>query len=381
MGIPYGKQYIDKKDIDEVVKVLEGEFLTTGPKVSEFERKFAEYVGVKYAVASSNGTTALHLACMAANLKENEELITSPMTFAASANCALYCGAKPVFVDINEQGLINPDKIEGKITNKTKIIIPVHYSGLACDLEKIKNIANKHHLTIIEDACHALGAKYKKEKIGSCKYSDMCVFSFHPVKHITTGEGGMITTNSEKLYKRMIMLRNHGMTKDPKKMTRNDGLWYYEITALGNNYRLTDIQCSLGISQLEKLEKFVKKRREIAEVYNKAFSQDKNIEIISEEKNQLNPYHLYIIKLKDGDTRKKLYDFLRSKEIFCQVHYIPVYWHPLYANNGYKKKLCPESELFYERILSLPMYPSLKENEQRYVIKSIKEFFNVKYHI
>ncbi|MEK6945629.1 MAG: UDP-4-amino-4,6-dideoxy-N-acetyl-beta-L-altrosamine transaminase [Nanoarchaeota archaeon] len=375
MSIPYGKQYIDEKDIDEVAKVLREDFLTTGPKVDEFEKKFAKYVGAKYAVAVSNGTTALHVACMAADLKKDEELITSPMTFAASASCALYCGAKPIFVDITKQGLINPEKIEEKINNKTKIIIPVHYSGLTCDLEKIKNIADKHKLVIIEDACHALGAKFKEEKIGSCKNSDMCVFSFHPVKHITTGEGGMITTNSEELYKKMVMLRNHGMTKNPKELTRNDGPWYYEISKLGNNYRLTDIQCALGISQLNKLDKFVKRRREIADLYNKAFSQDNNVEIISEEKNQFNSYHLYVIKLKNSDIRKKLYEVLKEKGIICQVHYIPVYWHPLYVKMGYKKNLCHESELFYSRILSIPIYPALKESEQEFVIKSIKDFF------
>jgi UDP-4-amino-4,6-dideoxy-N-acetyl-beta-L-altrosamine transaminase len=376
MNISYGKQSIDEKDMNEVKKVLEGDFLTTGPKVEEFEQKFAEYVGAKYAVAVSNGTAALHVACLAADLKKDEELITSPMTFAASANCALMCSANPVFIDITEQGLIDPNKIEEKINKKTKIIIPVHYSGLTCNLEKIKEIADKHNLIIIEDACHALGAKYKGTKIGSCKYSDMCIFSFHPVKHITTAEGGMITTNSKELYERMLMIRNHGMTKDPKRMKRNDGGWYYEIVMLGNNYRLTDMQCALGISQLEKLGTFIKKRCEIAKRYNEEFSTNKEIEIISEDKNQFNSYHLYVIKLKNSEIRKKLYDFLKDRKIFCQVHYIPVYWHPLYEKKGYKRGLCPQSERFYEHILSLPIYPDLKEEEQKFVIESIKEFFS-----
>lgn len=374
MVIPYGKQYVDKKDIEEVVKVLKSDFLTTGPKVEEFEKKFADYVGAKYAVAVSNGTAALHIACLAAELKEGEELITSPMTFAASSNCALLCGAIPIFVDIDEQGLIDTEKIETKISNKTKIIIPVHYSGLVCDLEKIKNIAKKNNLIIIEDACHALGARYKDEKIGSCKYSDMCVFSFHPVKHITTGEGGMITTNSKEFYEKMLVLRNHGITKDPKKLINNDGPWYYEIVRLGNNYRLTDIQCALGISQLEKIEKFVRRRREIAKKYDDEFKKINEIKIVFENNEQFNAYHLYVIQLKDGETRRKLYYFMKSRGIFCQVHYIPVYWHPLYADKGYKMGLCPESELFYQRILSIPIYPSLKDEEQEFVIENIKEF-------
>ena len=223
-------------------------------------------------MAVSSGTAALHLACLAAELKEEDEIITTPITFAASSNCALYCGAKPVFVDINEQGLIDENRIKEKITDKTKIIIPVHYSGLPCNMEKIKDMADKHKLIIIEDGCHSLGAKYKNSKIGSCKYSDMCVFSFHPVKHITTGEGGMITTNSKKLYDKLKILRTHGITKDPKEyMNKSDGPWYYEQQFLGYNYRITDIQSALGISQLKKLAKFVERRREIARMYDKAF--------------------------------------------------------------------------------------------------------------
>jgi len=372
MMITYGKQFIDEEDIKEVINILKANFLTTGPKVKEFEEKFAEYVGSKYAVAVSSGTAALHLSCMAVNLGKNEELITTPMTFVASANCALYVGAKPVFVDINEQGLIDVDKIEENITKKTKVIIPVHYTGLPCNLKKIQEIAQKYNLSVIEDACHALSAKYKSSKIGDCKYSDMCCFSFHPVKHITTGEGGMITTNSRDLYEKLKMLRTHGITKNPNKYLRESkGPWYHEMQELGFNYRLTDIQCALGISQLNKINRFIEKRREIAWKYDKSFENNKDIEIIKENQNQFNPYHLYVIKVKNKETRLKLFNYLKQKGIFCQVHYIPVYWHPYYQRLSYKKGICPKSEEFYEKIISLPIYPTLKEEEQESIIREI----------
>ncbi len=376
MKIPYGKQFINDEDISEVINTLKRDFLTTGPKIKEFEEKFAEYVGSKYAVSVSNGTAALHLACLAAGLRKGDEIITSPMTFAASANCALYCNAKPIFSDITEQGLLDEDKIEEKITKETKIIIPVHYSGLPCNMEKIKAIADKHNQIVIEDACHALGGEYKGSRIGDCRYSDMAIFSFHPVKHITTGEGGMITTNSKELYEKLKMLRTHGITKDAQELLNHDeGEWYYEMQELGYNYRITEIQCALGISQLKKVEGFINRRREIARKYNEAFKDSEEIQIIKENKNQLNSYHLYILKLKDGQTRLKLYNYLKEKGILCQVHYIPVYWHPYYQKLGYSKGLCPEAESFYPKILSIPIYPSLSDEEQEYVIEKIKEFF------
>jgi UDP-4-amino-4,6-dideoxy-N-acetyl-beta-L-altrosamine transaminase len=375
--IQYGKQTIEKEDLEAVIEILKSDFLTVGPKVDEFEKKFAHYVGSKYAVVVSSGTAALHLACLATGLKKEDEVITSPMTFAASANCALYCGAKPVFIDIKEaNGLIDENLIENKISSKTKIIIPVHYTGLPCEMGKIKKIADKHNLIIIEDACHALGAKYKKSKIGDCAYSDMAVFSFHPVKHITTGEGGMITTNSEKLYKKLLLLRSHGITKDPEEMEdKGEGSWFHEMQELGYNYRMTDFQCALGISQLKKVDKFVEKRREIAKKYDEEFSKIKEIEIIEETENSEGAYHLYVIKVKDGKTRLKLFNCLKENDIFCQVHYIPVYWHPYYQRLGYKKGICPKAEKFYERIISLPIYPELKRKEQERIIKVIKDFY------
>ncbi len=376
--IPYGKQFLDEEDINVVADVLKSDFLTTGPKINEFENKVAEYTGAKYAVAVSSGTAALHLACLAAGLKKGEELITSPMSFAASANCALYCRAKPIFVDIDEQGLIDVDKIEGKINDKTKVIIPVHYTGLPCNMEKIKQISDKHNLTIIEDACHALGAKYKGSKIGDCKYSNMAVFSFHPVKQITTGEGGMITTNSKELYEKLKMLRNHGITKDPKKLiNKNEGPWHQEMQELGFNYRITDFQCALGISQLGKIEKFIENRRKIAKKYDKVFENNDNIEIIKEKEGQFDSYHLYVIRVKDKETRLKLFNYLKNNNIFCQVHYMPVYWHPYYQKLGYEKGLCSNAEEFYQRMISIPIYPKLTEKEQEYVIEQIKEFKEV----
>jgi UDP-4-amino-4,6-dideoxy-N-acetyl-beta-L-altrosamine transaminase len=374
--ILYGKQTIDDNDIEAVVKTLKSNWLTTGPKVLEFEEEFASYVGAKYAVAVSSGTAALHLACLATDLKNEEELITSPMTFVASANCALYCGAKPVFVDIKEKnGLIDEELIEEKITPQTKIIIPVHYAGLPYNMKKIKEIADKHKLIIIEDACHALGAEYGNTKVGDCTYSDMTVFSFHPVKHITTGEGGMITTNSEELYQKLLLLRSHGITKDPDKLlNKNEGSWFYETQELGFNYRITDFQCALGISQLKKIESFVDRRIEIAKKYDEAFSEINGVEVLEQSEGCKNAYHLYIIKAKDKETRLRLFNYLKENDIFCQVHYIPVHWHPYYQKLGYRKEDCPKAGKFYEKIISLPIYPSLKEREQDFVIEKILEF-------
>lgn len=375
MMIPYGKQTIDEDDINSVIETLKSSWLTTGPKVKEFEEKFATRVKSKYAIVVSSGTAALHLACLAAGLGKTDELITSPISFAASANCALYCNAKPVFVDIKDNGLINEKLIEEQITSKTKILIPVHYTGNVCNMNRIKQIADKYNLKVIEDACHALGSEFYDTTVGACSYSDMTVFSFHPVKHITTGEGGMITTNSKELYEKLIKLRNHGITKEPSKLfNSSQEPWYHEIQELGYNYRLTDFQCALGINQLEKLDDFIKRRRKIAKKYDSAFHDIDSIETLEIETKVKSSYHLYVIKVNDSKTRLDLFNNLQKNGIICQVHYIPVYYHPYYQSLGYNKGLCPEAEKFYERIISIPLYPQLDKEQQEHIIKIIRGF-------
>ena len=373
--IPYGKQSIDIEDIREVVKVLKSNYLTTGPKILEFEEKFGAYVGSKYAVAVSNGTAALHIACLAAGLQKGDEIISSAITFAASSNCALYCGATPRFVDVTEQGLIDPTKIEEKINSKTKILIPIDFSGMPYEKEEIYAISKKHNLVLISDSCHSLGAKYRNVEIGSGNYADMNIFSFHPVKHITTGEGGMITTNSKELYNKLKIYRTHGITKNPNEMLNYEGPWYYEMKYLGFNYRITDIQCALGISQLKKLDKFISRRREIAKLYDEAFENCPHFSCLTENSNQISSFHLYPILLKEKSKRKRIFIKLREKGLGVQVHYIPVYYHPVYQKLGYKKGLCPNAEDFYSREISIPMYPSLTDEEVESVIKIVFEVF------
>lgn len=374
MYIPYGRQSIDENDIKAVEEVLRSDYLTTGPKIEEFERKVAAYTGAKYAVAIANGTAALHAACYAAEIGEGDEVITTPITFAASSNCVLYCGGKPVFADIDEKTYnISPEDIERKITSATKVIIAVHFTGQPCEMEKIHNIARKHNLIVIEDAAHALGAQYKGKMVGSI--SDMTTFSFHPVKHITTGEGGMILTNNDRLYQRLKLFRTHGITRDDKLMTKNDGPWYYEQLELGFNYRITDIQCALGISQMDKLPEFLNRRKNIAARYNEAFADNDNIQIPYQESGCDNAWHLYVIRMKNG-KRKEVFEKLRKAGIGVNVHYIPVYQHPYYRNHGYKDTICSNAEEYYKECISLPLYPGLKDEEQGYVIKKVLEFAN-----
>ena len=370
--IPYGRQDINEDDINAVVEVLKSDFLTTGPKVAEFEQKFAEYVGAKYAVAVSNGTAALHIACLSAGIKEGDEVITSPITFAASANCALYCGAKPVFADIDPVTYnIDCKSIEQLITDKTKAIIPVHYTGQPCDMDEIHRIADKYNLLVIEDAAHAVGAEYKGKKIGGL--SDMTEFSFHPVKHITCGEGGIVTTNDEKLYEKLKLYRTHGITRNPDEMSQYDGAWYYEQIGLGYNYRITDFQSALGMSQLKRIETFLKRRREIADKYNQAFQNMDGITIPKQLKDTNSAWHLYVIQV-DKSIRRQMFDFLRENNIGVNVHYIPVYTFPYYREHGYRDVKCEHAEALYESIISLPMYYGLKDEEQDYVIDKVKEF-------
>ncbi len=361
-NIPYGRQWLDGDDIDPVVKVLKSDWITQGPKIKEFEAAICGYTGAKYAVAVSSGTAALHIACLAAGIKEHDEVITSPITFAASANSVVYCGGKPVFADIQPDTInIEPQDIRRKICNKTKAIMPVHFAGHPCDMEDIYDIAREHDLIVIEDAAHAMGAEYKGSKIGACKYSDMTIFSFHPVKSITTGEGGAVLTNRKDFYKKLLMLRNHGISKDKAHFMRRDlrsnGSWYYEMQCLGFNYRITDMQCALGISQLRKLDKFLKIRREIAEFYNEQFSTIEDIILPSERGYVKSARHIYYIMLKEAARRRNVFDRLIKSGIGVQVHYIPVYLHPYYREkcNEYKPGICPRAEDYYCRAITLPL--------------------------
>lgn len=369
--IPYGRQTIDEDDINAVVDVLKSDYLTTGPKIAEFEQAVASYTGAKYAVAISNGTSALHAACFAAGIGQGDEVITTPLTFAASANCVLYCGGTPVFADVDPYTYnIDPKDIRKKITDKTKAIIAVHLAGQPCDMDEIHSIAQEHNLIVIEDGAHALGSVYKGKKVGCL--SDMTTFSFHPVKPITTGEGGMIMTDNEELYKRLVLFRSHGITRDNSMMTRNEGPWFYQQLDLGYNYRITDIQCALGCSQMRKLDKFLKRRRELVERYNNAFIECDNIVTPYQLPDTQSGWHLYIVQVKNHD-RKQVFETLRDKGIGVNVHYIPVYMHPYYREHGYKDVHCANAEEIYSHIISLPLYPGLTDEQQDYVIDTLKQ--------
>ena len=373
--IPYGRQCIDEDDINEVIKVLKSDYLTTGPKIEEFEADFANYVGAKYAVAISNGTAALHAACFAAGIESGDEVITTPITFAASANAVLYCGGTPVFADIDSSTYnIDPKDIRKKITKKTKAIIPVHFTGQPCDMDEIRKIAEEYNLIVIEDAAHALGASYKNQKIGSI--SDMTTFSFHPVKHITTGEGGMITTNNKELYEKLLLFRSHGITRNAELLeNKNEGSWYYEQHELGYNYRITDIQCALGISQLKKIDIFIERRIEIATLYNDAFKDINEITIPYQAEDGISSWHIYVLKFdlnKLNLKRNDIFDSLRAKGIGVNLHYIPVYLHPYYKKLGYKKGICSKSEALYEEIITIPLFPDMTDEDVNYVINAIK---------
>jgi UDP-4-amino-4,6-dideoxy-N-acetyl-beta-L-altrosamine transaminase len=378
-SIPYGKQQITDEDIQSVIEVLHSDFLTQGPKIEEFEKNFAAYIGSKYAVAVANGTAALHLCALALNVSSKSKVITTPVTFAASANCIRYCGGEVVFSDINEKDfLLDLDKVEALLKKNPDAfegIIPVDLAGLPVDMERLRSIADRYHLWIIEDACHAPGAfftdsKGKKQNSGNCHYADLAIFSFHPVKHIATGEGGMIATNRKDLYDRLLLLRTHGITKDPALMKKNDGGWYMEMQELGYNYRLSDMQAALGVSQLKRADEGLKRRKEIAERYDAAFK-NSNLEIPRVGNGLGHAYHLYIIKTK---KRKELYDYLRTQQIFAQVHYIPVHTMPYYKSLGWKTGDMPVAEKYYQECLSIPMYPALTNEEQDYVIEKIKNF-------
>jgi len=385
--INYGKQWIDEEDIQAVVETLRSDFLTQGPKVKEFEEKLCEYTGTKYCVAVSNGTAALQLAVASLQIDKDKEGITSPNTFMASSNCMIYNGLKSVFADIDDKTYcIDPKKIKEKITENTRLIIPVHFAGQPCDMQQIYQIANSelrfisHKPFIIEDASHAIGSKYDDgTRVGNCKYSDITTLSFHPVKTITSGEGGAITTNNKELYKMLLLLRNHGITKDNSRFSVNHAKlgepWYHEMQILGYNYRLSDIHSSLGISQLKKLDKFTKRRREIVKRYNEAF---KNIEWLTtpyEKTDVYSAFHLYVLQFdfdKLGKSRKQVMEELKSNKIGTQVHYIPVHTQPYYKENfGYNWGDFPIAEHYYKKALSIPLYPRMTDVDVDYVIRSI----------
>lgn len=379
--IPYGKHHITNEDIQAVIDVLHSNNLTQGPKIREFENAFSEYIGAKYAVAVSSGTAALHLSTMALNVKLGDKVITSPITFVATANCVRYCGGNVTFADIHpETFTLDIEKVRLLLENHPKGtfkgIIPVDYAGYPVNLEEYRQLADDYNLWIIEDACHAPGGYFVDSKgvqsfCGNGHFADLAVFSFHPVKHIAAGEGGMITTNNEKLYRRLLNLRTHGIQQDYNLLTENHGPWYYEMQELGFNYRVTDIQCALALNQLRRASRNLELRHEIAKKYNKAFA-GTNIVIPVVNNWIYHAFHLYVIRIKNRDG---LHRYLRDLNIFAQVHYIPVHYHPYYRQFGWKKGDFPVAENFYRKCLSLPIYPSLTDEDHDYVIEKILDFF------
>lgn len=374
--ISYGRQYIDQEDIEAVTAALTSDALTCGPRINELEKVLCAVTQARYAVAVSNGTAALHLAAMAAGISEGDEVIVSSITFAASANCVLYCGGRPVFADIDPETYnISPDSIRRLITDKTKAVVAVDFTGQAAELDEIRSICQEQGLLLIEDAAHAIGTKYKGQAVGSI--ADMTCFSFHPVKTVTSGEGGAITTNDENLYRRLLRLRAHGITRVREEMVHpTDAPWYNEQVELGYNYRITDIQAALLMSQLKKLPLFAARRQEIVRIYNEAFSQIPQIQVQREIPESDTTRHLYILRLRPETltcTRREFFDALHDEGIFSQVHYLPVYWHSYYEKLGYEKGLCPNAEKYYEEAMSLPLYYSLTDEDVQDVIHAVRK--------
>lgn len=379
----YGHQYIDEADIQAVVDVLKSDFLTCGPKIDELEKKLCQMTGAKYAVVCSNGTAALHMACEAAGIKEGDEVITTPITFAASANCALYCGAKPVFADINEETYnIDPDQVRALANEKTKAVVAVDFTGQSVELNKLLTHCHENNLVLIEDGAHVIGTRYNGKCNGSI--ADMTTLSFHPVKTVTSGEGGAVLTNNEEYYKKLLLYRTHGITKDPQQMEHEiDGPWYYEQIALGMNYRMTDMQAALLISQLDKLPMFSQRRKEIVKAYDSAFSKLPQIIVQKEIPESDTTRHLYILRLnlaKLSIDRKQFFEALNAENVCCNVHYIPTYYFPYYEKLGYKRGICPKAEKLYEEIISLPLYYAMTDQDVQDVIDAvtkIAEFYKV----
>ena len=381
--IPYGKQDINQADIDSVVDVLQSDFLTQGPQVPLFEKKVSDYCGSEYGVAVNSATSALHIACLALGLGKGDYFWTSPNTFVASANCGLYCGAQVDFVDIDPLTYnLSPEELEKKLIqakqhNKLpKIVIPVHFAGQSCDMRKIYSLSREYGFKIIEDASHAIGGKYLDQPIGGCQYSDITVFSFHPVKIITTAEGGLATTNNKKLSERMQLFRSHGVTRDPRLMTKEaEGSWHYQQVELGFNYRMTELQAALGISQMQRLDEFITKRHKLQERYD-LLLEDLPIIKPYQDKDSYSALHLYPIKIqvnKVKNTKKEIFEALRKNGISVSVHYIPVHTQPYYENIGFKKGCYPNAESYYQRSISIPLYFGLTLEQQDKVIESLKQ--------
>lgn len=374
--LSYGRQYIDEEDIQAVADTLRSDYLTCGPRITQLEEKLCEVTGAKYCVAVSNGTAALHIAAIAAGIKEGDEVITTPITFAASANCALYCGARPVFADINPDTYnIDPASIRKCITDKTKAVVAVDFTGQAVELDEIRAICKEHNLVLIEDAAHSIGTRYNGQPIGSI--ADMTTFSFHPVKTVTAGEGGAVTTNDPVLYQKLLLAHAHGITRDRSQMVHpTDDPWYNEQVNLGYNYRMTEFQAALLMSQLKKLEAFSKRREEIVNMYDEAFSKLPEVKVQKEIPESDTTRHLYILQLDDrmlNCTRREFFDALHAENIYSQVHYLPVYWHSHYENLGYPKGICPNAEHYYRQSMSLPLYYSLTDEDVKDVIHAVEK--------
>lgn len=375
----YGHQYIDEADIQAVVEVMKSDYLTCGPKIGELEKKLCDVTGAKYAVVCANGTAALHIAALCAGVGEGDEVITTPITFAASANCALYCGARPVFADIDSETYnIDPAKVEAAITPRTKAVVAVDYTGQSVELGPIREICKKHGLVLIEDGAHVIGTTYKGRPNGSI--ADMTTFSFHPVKTVTGGEGGAVLTNDEILYKKLLLYRAHGITREEKLMEHEpDGPWYYEQISLGYNYRITDMQAALIISQLDKLPMFSARRKEIVKRYDEAFRKMPELFVQREIPESDTTRHLYILRIvpeKLKINRRQFFDALAAENVHCNVHYIPTYYFPYYEKLGYRRGLCPHAEKLYEEILSLPLYYAMSDEDVESVIEAVKKIVN-----
>ena len=377
----YGKQSIDQNDIDAVVEVLKSDFLTQGPAIEKFEKCVAEYCGAKYAVAVTSATAALHISCLATGLGKGDILWTSPITFTASANCGRYCGADVDFVDIDPSTYnMSIAELEKKLQAaeiKPRVVVPVHLAGQSCEMDKIYKLSQKYGFKVIEDASHAIGADYKETKVGCCKYSDMKVFSFHPVKIVTTGEGGMVLTNDKDLYEKLVLYRSHGITRDPKLMTGTaDGPWYYQQIDLGFNYRMTDMQAALGYSQMQKVNEFVSKRRYLAKRYNELLKNINGIQLPDQNEDTKSSWHLYVVRVdfsKISKTKNQIFAEMKEKGICLNLHYIPVHTQPYYENLGFKGGDFPNSEKYYEEAFTLPLYYSLTDEQQDHIVKSLVE--------